>query len=116
MKKLIIICIVILGIVSIGASFRGVPLGVLLNEYEEVCDVPQMNVTYEIVCPEYKTFSTNLSTTFNQSFYQSICASKHNYIPTEKCRQFKLVRKTGIENNYLFDWCEVYPDGEGCNK
>lgn len=104
MKKLrLILFICFISIISVMAVSNKDRILLLLEDYEEVCTKYQYIVTAE---PR-----TNCITTSCLKDYT------HNYIKTNNCTEYQLIRKTNIEPFiYDFDWCKVYPNSEKCKQ
>ena len=98
MKKIVLIVLGILVVFLLcGAGYN-----FYLWQYEEVCVAYQKNVTAEWKCSD-------------PFYFPQTCAWYHEYIDTDVCVEYMLVKKTDIEPFvYLFDWCEVYPLSDDC--
>jgi len=101
MKRIISLIGICMLILLIGGIYKPLMYRIF-NDYEEVCIAYQKNVTAKYTCSD-------------PFLVPQYCSWKHDYISTEKCIEYQLVRITDIEPFiYLFDWCEVYPDSEDC--
>jgi len=98
-----------------GAGYR-----FYLAQYEEVCRTYQQNVTAIPRCLDKYGFYTGsfIDCPIGEKPYVDWFGNptyRHEYIKTNVCIEYMLVRKTKIEPIiYDFNWCEVYPNSNEC--